>query len=78
MYLRGDLHDLELEQQALQNLKIKCNDNKYFKKRILTRVRQQVAPRWASDMNLLKQVCIQQQKDINPDAIFGQIDPRDK
>lgn len=50
MYLSGRLHDPELEQQALQNIKEKCDVNKYFNKRILTNERQQLAPRWASDL----------------------------
>ena len=62
---------------AIQNLKERYKDNKYFNKRILTNERQQLAPRWASDMRHLTQVSVQQQKDINPDAIFGFIDPRD-
>jgi hypothetical protein len=34
-------------------------------------------PRWASNIDLVQNICMTQQMDINPDAIFGNIDPRD-
>jgi hypothetical protein len=36
-----------------------------------------VVPRWASDQENLLTVARQQQKYIDPDAIFGKVDPRD-
>ena len=36
-----------------------------------------VISRWASDVETLRKIGAQQQETINPDAIFGRIDPRD-
>lgn len=55
---------------------IKSKTNRYFNKYLVTTNKQFIAPRWASveDMNQL----IENQKHINPDAIFGVIDPRNE
>ena len=77
MYMSGRWKDDNLWDQARKNIHKKYDGNKYFNKRILTNERQQVAPRWASDMSNLQKVSEVQQQTMNPDAIFGFIDPND-
>ena len=77
MYMSGRWKDDNLWDQAREIIHKKYAGNKYFNKRILTNERQQVAPRWASDMSNLQKVSEVQQQTMNPDAIFGFIDPND-
>jgi len=69
--------DYDLRKLAIENLEKKANENEYMNKRLVTKNGGVAIPRWASDLELVKHIGKTQQKDINPDAIFGQIDPRD-
>jgi len=54
-----------------------ARSRKYLSKRLITGNTGIVISRWASDMDTLKKIANQQKQSINPDAIFGMIDPRD-
>ena len=72
--ISGPKFDNELWKKAEQEIQDK--QNKFFNKHQITRGTRQVVPRWASDDSLI-QLIEEQQKKINPEAIFGVIDPRD-
>ena len=55
----------------------KAQQPTYLNKRMVTALSGIVVPRWASDQASLIKIARQQQNTINPDAIFGRIDPRD-
>ena len=55
----------------------RAQSRKYLNKRLITGNTGIVISRWASDMDTLKKIANQQKQSINPDAIFGMIDPRD-
>ena len=44
---------------------------------MVTKGREYVVPRWASDPDYVLMIAKKQQDTIEPDAIFGRIDPRD-
>ena len=66
--------DEELKKQAQEIVHQKSN--KYFNKYKVTKNKKIVIPRWASDDALIQQI-ENQQKKINPDAIFGIINPKE-
>lgn len=74
-----DYFDLKIRDeevyQAASNM-VKSKQNKFFNKHQVTQNLKIVVPRWASDDELITLIEVQQKK-INPDAIFGVIDPRD-
>ena len=49
---------------------------KHLKKRLVTKDREVVIPRWASDMAMVTKIQNKQKLIMDPDAIFGRIDPR--
>lgn len=69
------MYDEELQKEAEQKVLGKAKDIKYLNSRQVTE-NDNVVPRWGSDMELLKQIAYTQQKTLNPEAIFGHIDPR--
>ena len=54
-----------------------AQDHKYLSKRLVTQNTGIIISRWASDIATLDMIQRQQKSTINPDAIFGRIDPRD-
>lgn len=69
--------DAELWKDAQDHINKEAAKRKHLKGRLISADTGITISRWASDDTHLNKICNQQKIAINPDAIFGKIDPRD-
>lgn len=70
------LEDLKLPDQLGKAHTKRYQGLKYFNKVGYTDKNKKPIPRWATDMELINKVIAVQKKNMDPDEVFGKIDPR--
>lgn len=69
--------DQEIYTQAAQIVSDNAKGRKYLNQRIVTKDNQKIIPRWASNLDHVSDIRNHQDQHVDPDCIFGRIDPRE-